>query len=568
MSVATRGNSGGVELVSVYEISKILATAPDLETMMRELLRLLAYQLQMQRGRLYLLRDDGDLRLIAAHALGAQQIEQERDERRLALCSRIIRTGMPEAEPEPAESVACRLGVPIKACGRLLGILTVDRFADDRTEVPTDNDVRFLGMVANLIGQTVRLHRSLVEERSLRRREQQRRETTVPVDGALGDVVYASAAIQDVLDQARRVAPFRSTVLIRGESGTGKELIAHAIHTLSPRAAAPFVRVNCAALSETLLESELFGHERGAFTGANKERKGRFELAAGGTLFLDEIGEISPSFQAKLLRVLQEGEFERVGGAETLKTDVRIIAATNTNLEEAVGMGRFRADLYFRINVVSIFLPPLRQRPEDIPILARHFVARFNRDNGLDIGIEGDAIEALARSPWPGNVRELENCIERAATQCRDGIIRDSDLAGQLNLSLSAAFLLNRQVGLPHHATSAPPHHLAPYLPGSGLPLSGPPLPGLPQSCPASLAGACIPGSAPCAPAPAVTATSGAFVVPGSGGPTESEALRERLLWAMERTGWVQAKAARLLGMTTRQVRYALQKHNIEVKRL
>jgi Nif-specific regulatory protein len=180
--------------------------------------------------------------------------------------------------------------------------------------------------------------------------------------------------MQEVLAQVHRVAPFRSTVLIRGESGTGKELIARAIHMLSSRKEQPFIRINCAALPESLLESELFGHERGAFTGASRDHKGRFELATGGTLFLDEIGDISPSFQAKLLRVLQEQEFERVGGTRTIKTDVRIITATNVNLEEAVAQGKFRADLYYRINVVTIFLPPLRERSDDIPLLAGHFV--------------------------------------------------------------------------------------------------------------------------------------------------------------------------------------------------
>jgi DNA-binding NtrC family response regulator len=219
-------------------------------------------------------------------------------------------------------------------------------------------------------------------------------------------------AVFKVIDQ---VAPSRASVLITGESGTGKELVAEAIHQGSPRAGGPFIKLHCAALAETLLESELFGHERGAFTGAVGRRDGRFQLAHGGTLFLDEIGEISPSVQVKLLRFLQEREFERVGGSTTVEVDVRVIAATNRNLADEVARGTFREDLYYRLNVVNLEMPSLRERPSDIPLLASFFLKRYARDNEKDItGFTDAALEALLSYDWPGNVRELENAVERA----------------------------------------------------------------------------------------------------------------------------------------------------------
>ena len=243
-------------------------------------------------------------------------------------------------------------------------------------------------------------------------------------------IIGSSPAMQKVFDTVLQVAPSRASVLITGESGTGKELVAAALHEHSPRASGPFVKLHCASLSETLLESELFGHERGAFTGAVARRDGRFQQADRGTLFLDEIGEISPSVQVKLLRFLQEHEFERVGGNQTIKVDVRIITATHRNLLERVQQGLFREDLYYRLNVVSIEVPPLRQRPSDIGLLAHHFLARYAKENGKTItSISDAAMDKLIRYPWPGNVRELENAVERAVVICRSDAIRPEDLA-------------------------------------------------------------------------------------------------------------------------------------------
>ena len=244
-------------------------------------------------------------------------------------------------------------------------------------------------------------------------------------------VVGSQGGLQKTMDEVGKVAATRSTVLIRGETGTGKELIARSIHYASPRAGKPLVKLNCAALPETLLESELFGYEKGAFTGAEKRKPGRFELADGGTIFLDEIGDVSPALQTKLLRVLQERELERVGGVETLKIDVRVIAATHRNLEQLVQEGKFREDLYFRLNVFPIQVPPLRRRQDDIPELARYFLRRNAQDNGRPFlkDFSSDAMARLVTYPWPGNVRELENVIERAVILCADGErIEASDL--------------------------------------------------------------------------------------------------------------------------------------------
>ena len=245
------------------------------------------------------------------------------------------------------------------------------------------------------------------------------------VEGIVGD----SGQMQEVLSLVRRVAPSDATVLIRGESGTGKELIARALHYASPRAAGPLVKVNCAALAESLLEAELFGHEKGAFTGAIASRKGRFELADGGSIFLDEIGDLPPHLQVKLLRVLQEREFERVGSSRPVKVDVRLLAATHRNLEALVREGRFRDDLYYRINVVTIMLPPLRERREDLPPLIDHFLRTFAEKNGKTVrGVTREAREALLRYDYPGNIRELENLMERAVVLTRDDVIGMEDL--------------------------------------------------------------------------------------------------------------------------------------------
>jgi two-component system response regulator HydG len=264
-------------------------------------------------------------------------------------------------------------------------------------------------------------------------------------------VVGQSEPIEKLLSQVRKAAPTDATVLVQGESGTGKELVARMLHDLSPRAKGPFIVTHCAALAETLLESELFGHERGSFTGAVKRKLGRFELADGGTLFLDEVGEISPQVQTKLLRVLQEREIQRVGAEDTLKVDVRVVCATHRQLKAEVEAGRFREDLYYRLHVVPLRVPPLRERPEDIGHLARHFIAKHAaRVNPAIKGLEADAVAALCRYAWPGNVRELENVVEQSLVFAEGTTLSEADLPAFLHGPAARASTTEGLLPIPH----------------------------------------------------------------------------------------------------------------------
>ncbi len=263
--------------------------------------------------------------------------------------------------------------------------------------------------------------------------ENQRLREALKDRGPTGRIIGRGAALLKVIHLVNQIAPLKSTVLISGESGVGKELIAEAIHVQSPRKTKPLVKLNCGALPEGLIESELFGHEKGAFTGAIQQRKGRFELADGGTIFLDEISEIPPATQVKLLRVLQEGEFERVGGSQTLKADVRVIAATNRDLEAEVAAGHFRKDLFYRLNVIHLTIPPLRERSEDVSLLALHFLDKFCLENNRPaMGISPEAMAALKNYAWPGNVRELQNVVERAVALCTGNMVQYEDLPDEI----------------------------------------------------------------------------------------------------------------------------------------
>jgi Nif-specific regulatory protein len=322
-------------------------------------------------------------------------------------------------------------------------------------------------------------------------------------------------AMQEVFWSIERVAPSQATVLLLGDSGTGKEMAAQAIHDSSPRRNSPFVKINCAALPESLLESELFGHEKGAFTGAGGARVGRFELADKGTLFLDEIGEMPLLLQSKLLRVLQEQQFERLGSNRTISVDVRIIAATNVSLQQAVSEGSFRNDLYYRLNVVPIILPPLRERREDIPLLVDHFLKLSNRRNSKSIRMSSDFLEAMTAYDWPGNVRELQNLIERLVI-------------------LSAGDLLGLE-DLPDQFFAPKEEEARPSMPPAAAPVS------------ALTADALPPVSAP---------------APGTR-KSLAEVEREQIEASLLRHGWVQARAARELGLTQRQIGYKIKKFNL-----
>ena len=317
--------------------------------------------------------------------------------------------------------------VPVVLHRRVVGTLSIELV--HKADREFERLLKFLKVVTSMISQGIRIHRLLEVDRQklVAENTQLREELHQKYD--FSSMVGTSGPMRQMYHEMARVAERNTTVLIRGESGTGKELIASAIHYHSPRAKKPFVKVNCAALPETLIESELFGHERGAFTGAESRKKGRFEMANGGSLFLDEIGELSPATQAKLLRVLQEREFERVGGTDPVRVDVRVIAATNRDLERALSEGLFREDLYYRLNVFPIFIPPLRERRADILPLADHFAEKYAREHGKPIKrISTSAIDQLACYHWPGNVRELENTIERAVLMADGEVIHGHHL--------------------------------------------------------------------------------------------------------------------------------------------
>jgi Nif-specific regulatory protein len=404
-------------------------------------------------------------------------------------------------------------------------------------------------MVANLVGQNVALQRLVARDRERlmtdrHRLEKELEQRTESSQQGIDWIIGESAAIREVVEKIQQVARCNLPVLLCGETGTGKELFARAIHEYSSRSEKPYIRLNCAALSETVLESELFGHERGAFTGAIGLRKGRFEMADGGTLFLDEIGEISGAFQAKLLRVLQEGEFERVGGSRTIKVDVRLVAATNRNLEAAVLAGQFRSDLYYRISVVPIFLPPLRERREDVEMLANEFLRRFNEEHGASLTLSMRAMDVLTACDFPGNVRELESCIKRTAALAKNSMIVVEDFACSNDscLSLVMGKSMNRMQ-----------QHEAGYVP-------------LPVISPRQQRSWPVHKISESASVLVDERNVRANPVESSSGADDANE-RQRLVDAMEKSGWVQAKAARMLGLTARQMGYALRKHNVEIKR-
>jgi len=571
-----------VSLVGVYEISKLLTTPARLEVTLANVLRLLSSFLDMRHGLIALLDEAGNPDVVVGSVWSeatAKYFFQRLPERAIG---RIVVTKMPLviehmkqdalfedfdfSEWGETEGEYSFIGVPIKDRGKVIGTLTIDREHGEHPYISLDEDVRFLNMIANLLGQTVRLQRLIVRDRERLMGEQHRLEKTLEHSVAAVEraaqangIIGNAPAISAVLDKLHRVARSHSPVLLRGESGTGKEMFAKALHELSPRSKGPFVAVNCAALAESVLESELFGHEKGAFTGAVAQRKGRFELADGGTLFLDEIGECTPAFQAKLLRVLQLGEFERVGGTTTIKTDVRLVAATNRNLEEAVAKGAFRADLYYRVSVVPIFLPPLRDRNGDIPLLAREFLQRFNAENDTRLTLTESAYSVLTACYFPGNVRELENCVRRTATLAQGQRIVADDFACHHDECLSA-MLMNKSgdstvgcVRLPiPRATEGPKPWRTPPMDRDGA---------------AASAGAdTVLRAAPASGRSAVDSAEAGDAI-AAGQPLDESNERTRLVEAMDTAGWVQAKAARLLGLSARQIGYALRKHGVPVKK-
>ena len=489
-------------LSALLEVSKVLNSSFDLDKNLFRTMHVLGEFLEMERGSVFLLdQNTKELRIVAAHGLTKDQIEKGKYKIGEGIVGRVLERGSPMIIPDVGEeplflnktgSRMSRSGisflcVPIKFKGESIGVLSADKIFRDKA-ILIDEDVRVLEIVASIIAQYVILWKHYRES------EQEREHLRLELRGkySLPNIIGNSDKMQEVFESVYRVADSKATVLLYGESGTGKELIAKAVHYMSPRSKGPFIKFNCASIPEGLLESELFGHEKGAFTGAIVTRKGRFELANGGTILLDEIGDLPVTLQPKILRVLQEKEFERVGGERTIKVDVRLIAATSRNLEELVLKGKFREDLYYRLNVVPIFMPALRERKEDILPLTEHFLNRFNEENRKAISISPKALKILAGYNWPGNVRELENAIERIVVMSNGKSIEPVDLPLNLKVHSSRDILHKESLS-------------------SGI----------------------------------------------------EEMERSSILHALEETGWIQAKAARILGITSRQIGYKMKKYAI-----
>ena len=415
------------ELRVLHEISVIMNQSVDMSSVVRQILETLDACLGFRYATITLLRKGGDDILIeAAHGLTAEQAQLGHYKLGEGVTGTVVLTGESMIVPRTSESPlflnrtkhgkssdTSFICVPIKEKKEVVGALSVYRDFADKAQLAAD--VSILEIVASMMARALLLRRDLLAQQELLEDENRQLRAELTRRYHPDNIVGNSREMQEVYDQIEQVAKSQATVLIHGETGTGKELVAHAIHYASNRADKSFVRVHCAALPETIIESELFGHVKGAFTGAVSDRKGRFELADGGTIFLDEIGEIPLAIQSKLLRVLQEREFERVGDVKTTKVNVRIIVATHRNLPSMVERGLFREDLYYRLSVFPIFVPPLVKRKTDILLLANYFMQKYGTINEKTInGFVPEAIDLLLRHRWPGNVRELENCIERA----------------------------------------------------------------------------------------------------------------------------------------------------------
>lgn len=427
-----------------------MASSADLRVCLAKILAILSRQKGLNNGAVTIINPlTGQIETEVAHGITVEARKKGTYRIGEGITGRVVASGAPIVVPRISEeplfldrtsarrsrgeelSFIC---VPIRRGPDTIGALSVDREYREGEEF--EQDLRFLTILSGLVAQTVKRVQLVNQEQQRLEQENSQLRRELSEKYRVSSILSNSSRMQEVLEMIHRVAASNATVLLRGESGTGKSMVARAVHHNSKRAAGPFITVNCSALPETLLESELFGHERGAFTGAHETRKGRFELAEGGTLFLDEIGELSTAVQVKLLSVVQDREFQRVGGSRPLKCDVRLITATNKDLEKAVAEGTFREDLYYRLNVFPIYLPPLRERRTDILLLAEFFLEKFASENDKNIRrISTPAIDLLTQYHWPGNVRELQNCLERAVLICDEDTIKSYHLPPTLQSS-------------------------------------------------------------------------------------------------------------------------------------
>ncbi|UCH45986.1 MAG: sigma 54-interacting transcriptional regulator [Nitrospiraceae bacterium] len=491
------------ELAAILEVSKVLTTSFDLEKNLSLVMSALGDHLEMQRGCVFLHDPVSQhLKIVAAHGLTKENIEKGKYRIGEGIVGRVLEKRTPmvisnigkdpsflnKTGSRPDKEGISFLCVPIELKKKALGVLSVDRiYSKEHGKV--DDDLRVLEIVSSLIAQFVKLWESYEAVEQEKEKLKRELKGKYSVDNLIG----LSRRMQEVFENVYRVSPTKATVLLLGESGTGKELIAKAIHYMSPRSRGPFIKFNCASIPEGLLESELFGHEKGAFTGAIASRKGKFELANKGTILLDEIGDLPITLQPKILRVLQEREFEPVGSERTKKVDVRIIAATSRNLEGLVSLGKFREDLYYRLNVIPILLPPLRDRGEDIEALIEHFLERFNKENNRSSVLDKSAMQVFLNYSWPGNVRELENTIERLVIMSPSSVISDADLPVSLSIRRPTSSDKSKSMS-------------------SNI----------------------------------------------------EEIEKSSIIHALEKCGWVQAKAARMLRITPRQIGYKIKKYGIE----
>jgi Nif-specific regulatory protein len=499
------------ELFAILEVSRVLTASFDLQENLTSAMETLSEELEMQRACVYLLEPvSGELKIVAAHGLSRDEIRKGKYRIGEGIVGRVMETAEPMLVPDigdepkflnrtgsrPDKEGISFLCHPIELKGEVLGVISVDRiYSSEHGGV--DDDIRVLGIVSSLIAQFVGLWRIFREADSEREELRRQLKDRFSVPNLIGE----SSRFQAVLKMITKVAVTDATVLLLGESGTGKELMARTIHYQSARAEGPFVAVNCAALPENLLEMELFGAEKGAYTGATEKRIGRFERARGGTIFLDEIGELPLSVQAKLLRVLQEKTFERLGSSEPIKADLRILAATNRNLIDEVRRGNFREDLYWRLNVVSVRLPALRERKEDIPHLVNYYIRSFNKKYKKQMVVSGDAIQAFMDYSWPGNIRELANTLERLVIMAEDNRITARDF--QMDM-----LSLDKDVPSETRHASGEPKALS----------------------------------------------------------KEVETMeKERIMNALREHNFIQARAARALGITPRQLGYRLKKYGLKV---
>lgn len=508
-------------------VSAIIHKALDLEDALQEVLRILSSTLSMERATVTLLDPDAEhLVIMASHGLSDEERERGVYRSGEGVTGTIFRTASPLHIPDVTrdplflDRTGARAmqterisytGVPIILNNEPIGVLSVDKLFGGETSV--QEDIEFLTVLATLIAQFIRLNETVREREEDLRRENVTLKYQLSKEAQGLYIVGKSPSMQEVERQLAKVAPTKATVLLLGESGTGKTLIARIIHELSERKANPFIKVNCASIPENLLESELFGYERGAFTGASGSKAGRFEDANKGSIFLDEIGELPLALQAKLLRVLQDREFERLGGNRTIRSDVRILTATNRDLRTLVDKGRFRLDLYYRLNVFPITVPPLRHRKEDVVGLLNHFLRKVSREYGRDLYFTSQALTLLNGHEWPGNVRELENLVERLVIMAE-----------------------GNRIDRRHIELAMEPEACAIPQPGSVT---------TPQGDAKAEGAACPP------PQPARKKSL-------------KEMERDEVLNALRENNWIKRRAGTALGLTERQIGYRIKKFGLE----